>query len=196
MENQRIIELLYRLKQDDVSAFEELYNFYKRPMAQRLHKLLKSEILAQDALQELFIRIWTSRAKIDDRQPFTAYLYKIAQNLVIDYYRKIAKDRNLQNAIMIEGNLQSEFNHLERKEQRQHIQRLIDKLPPQQRLAFTLHKIEGKSHQEISEIMKIGRSTVNKHIFYANQTLRKELSESMSLYTIVIICNLFQNIAI
>lgn len=171
-------ELLSQLKQGVVGAFEQLYNHYKHPLATSLVKLLRNDMLAQDALQDLFMRVWNNRAHIDPTMPFRSYLYRIAQNLVIDYYRKIAREKELMEAFIAEAanTYASIDDTLETSERKAVFQALLDKLPPQQRRAYTLHKIEGKSYQEIAEIMQISASTINKHIHYATKFINRELS--------------------
>src|SRR5690606_14610145 len=144
---------------------------YKQPLAINFLRLLRNDDLAQDALQDLFVRVWNNRSTIDPSLPFKSYLYKIAQNLVIDCYRKIARDKRLmeeftRQSVGLFFNLESK---LENKETRELLQDVIDRLPAQQRRTYTLHKVEGKSYQEIAHIMGISRSTINKHIYFANK---------------------------
>src|SRR5690606_29899458 len=92
--------LLRRLQAGEVTAFEDLYNYYKTPIARNLLRLLRDDDLAQDALQELFTRIWQNRHKIDPERSFRAYLYRVAQHLVVDYYRKAAANERLQENML------------------------------------------------------------------------------------------------
>lgn len=173
-------ELLLQLKQGTVGAFEQLYNRYKQPLAASLVKLLRNDTLAQDALQDLFVRVWNNRASIDPAMSFRSYLYRIAQNLVIDYYRKIAREKELMEVFLHDAATAHTTidDALEANERKKVLQALLDKLPPQQRRAYTLHKIEGKSYKEIAEIMQISASTINKHIHYATKFINRELNAS------------------
>lgn len=179
----RETELLIRLRNDDSLAFEEIYNNFKKPMALKLIKLLRDDELAQDALQDLFTRLWYNRRSIDIELSFSAYLYRIAQNLIIDIYRKAARDKKLRDML-----LQSQPNWYQnveelliQKDQLVQIQSIIDKLPTHQKTTYLLYRIEGKSYKEISELLKISHSTINKHIYFANKFIKKQLILSPEL---------------
>lgn len=104
-------ELLLALKKGEVAAFEEIYKRYKQRLAVNFLKLLRSEELAQDALQDLFIKIWTLRKSIDPDKSFQAYLFKIAQNIVFDFYRKAARDKKMQLQMLLEN--EDFYSHIE-----------------------------------------------------------------------------------
>lgn len=74
--------LLLQLKSGDERAFEILYNNYKFRIAGNLFKLLKSDDLVKEILQELFFKIWEVRTQIDPEKSFKSYLFRIAENLV------------------------------------------------------------------------------------------------------------------
>lgn len=74
-------ELLRRLRDGDELAFKEIYETYAPRLAVRLLQLLRSEELARDILQDLFIKIWEVRHTINPELSFAALLYKMAANL-------------------------------------------------------------------------------------------------------------------
>lgn len=171
--------LLSKLREGDQRAFKRLYDHFKMGLANSLVRVLRDDELAKDVLQELFIRIWNNRETIDPQLSFKAYLYRIAQNLVVDYYRKAARDKSLQALMLQEEGWYSHVEEqLDKKENAAMLHALLQKLPEQQRRAYVLHKIEEKSHQEISEIMQISASTVNKHIHYAHRFVKAQLIQS------------------
>src|SRR5690554_4918953 len=88
-------ELLVKLRDGDHRAYDILYNNYSEKLTAKLFKLLKSWDEVEDALQELFVKVWENREKIDPDKSFPSYLYRIAVNIVNDYYRQVSKDRVL-----------------------------------------------------------------------------------------------------
>lgn len=173
-------ELLVRMQQGDRGAFEAIYNHYKHRLAATLIRLLRDDELAKDVLQDLFMRIWNSRGQIDAGQPFRAYLYRIAENLVIDHYRKAARNHTMQ-AAMLRADYDVHRQTEERifaKDELAYVRSIINKLPQQQRRAYVLHKFEGKSYREISELMNISPSTINKHIYAAHKFVKEQLAAS------------------
>lgn len=170
-------ELLFLLKSGDVRAFEEIYTRYKVRLAGKFIHLLKSEELAQDALQDLFSKIWEVRETIDPEQSFVAFLYRIATNLAHNVFRRAAREGNVMDKL--KAGYRETYNHIEesviRKENIDLVRQALKQLPERQREVYILHKIEGKSYKEISEQLQISLSAINNHITRANHQLIKIL---------------------
>jgi len=133
-------ELVIQLNKRQQQAFEILYHRYKSRIAGNLLKLLKSEELAEETLQNLFIKIWDNRSQVDPEKSFRSYLFGIAENMMVDYYRKAARDIKARDKLMA---VNSElYSHIEEdifnKEDNKILQKAIDLLPPQRRQIFTL----------------------------------------------------------
>lgn len=171
------------------AAFELLYNSYKRPLAANILRLVKSEELASEILQNLFIKVWNNRGQVDPEKPFKAYLYRMAKNMVVDVFRKAARDERLHQHLM--RNATEIYSHIEediyQKEQESMVMATIDRLPPQRKRIFLLFKIEGKSYQEISDELGISKATINEHITKANRFLREQLIGPSSVTTVALI---------
>jgi RNA polymerase sigma-70 factor (family 1) len=167
-------ELLLLMKQGDEAAFSELYNSYKYRLAGNLYKLVKSDDLAKELLQELFVRVWIGRNQIDLNKSFRSYLFRIAENLVYDYYRLAAKDKRLRDKMIAASS--EIYTHIEEaiffKEHSQMLNDAIQLMPPQRKRVFVLFKIEGKSYKEIEQLMGISEKTINSHLFQANRFLK------------------------
>lgn len=176
-------ELTFYLKDGDESAFVELYNRYKLRIAGNLVKLLKSEELAEELLQDLFLKIWDTRAQLDPDKSFRSYLFRVSENMVMDVFRKAARDKKLQAILM---SLQTEYySHIEEDiielQENRLLENAIALLPPQRRQVFTLCKLEGKSYKEVSEILDISPSTINDHLYKANRFLKQQLNPASGL---------------
>lgn len=167
-------ELLLRLKSGDHIAFEMMFHRYKSQMAGNALRLLKSPELAEDLLQEIFIRLWEQRSKIDIERTIGSYLYRIASNLAYDYFRKVARDRKLADKLL--SVYPSVYEPIEKavfdQENKLALDNALSMLPEQQRIVFTLCKIEEKSYQEVASMLNISIGTVNNHLTRANSSLR------------------------
>nr|WP_121271281.1 RNA polymerase sigma-70 factor [Pedobacter schmidteae] len=172
------VELLTRLGNGDKYAFELLYNQYKYRIAGNLLKLLKSEDLAEEILQDLFVKIWDTRKTIDPQKSFRSYLFRIAENMVMDYYRKASRDKRIQDKLM--AATAESYSHIEEhifnKESELLLYNAIELLPPQRKQVFTLCKLEGKSYKEVSELLGISHSTINDHLLKSNRFLKQHLN--------------------
>lgn len=175
--------LLVRLQKGDREAFEQIYHEYSPRLAGNLMRLLKSEDLVKEQLQVLFIKLWNNRGAIDCDKPLKAYLFKIAENLVYDVYREAARDRKLYTHFIlsqVEG-----YSHVEEsiihKEEFYLLEDAISKLPPQRQRIFRLKKIEGKSYDEIGQLLNVSNSTINDHLTKANRFLKEYISHHDSI---------------
>ncbi|BAV08226.1 RNA polymerase sigma-70 factor, ECF subfamily [Filimonas lacunae] len=167
--------LLTRLSKGDKLAFDQLYQQYSHPLYLNLLKLTKSEAIAEELLQEIFVRIWNKKDTLDIHTGLGNYLFKISQNLVYDFFRKAKQDKQLRSQIIAVA--AEEYTHIEEnllsKENRTLLHRAISTLPPVRQQVFKLCKLEGKSYDEVAEELGIGVSTVNDHIVKATKHIKR-----------------------
>lgn len=104
-------DLIILLNQDNQAAFEELYRLYSQRLLAYLTRLVKSQLFASEILQEAFIKIWNHQKNIDPEQSFRSYLFRIAENLVYDFFRKAARDQKLEAALI--NRACDEYRHVE-----------------------------------------------------------------------------------
>lgn len=176
-------DVLNQLRAGEESAFGKVYAHYSEMIYGRLLRLLKDTDMADEIIQDLFLKVWEKREHINPSQSFKSYLYTVAENLVYDHFRKVSRDRKLQEKfrrITTELYTHTEEDLLS-KESKEMIDKAIATLPPQRKAAFVLCKIEGKSYDEAAEIMGISASTVSNHLVKANISIRAYLSKSEDL---------------
>lgn len=167
-------EYITRISQGDAEAFHAIYIYYSPRIYGKLVKVLKSKELASDILQDLFSIIWQKREEIDPGKSFSAFLFKISDNLVIDLFRKAKRNQQLINKLVTAST--EHWENLEewllQKENKIWLEKAIESLPPQRQLVFRLCKLENKSHEEVSRLLNISRATVNNHLVKAIQNLK------------------------
>jgi len=172
--------LLQQLQAGDVQAFDTLYHRYAKPLLWKLHKMVKDPEDADELLQELFVKVWEKRAQLEIKQSFEAYLYRIAQRMAIDYFRKLKRQATAFETI--QAGTTEAVNLTEDLLAAKEIQSLLDlaiaQLPAQRRKAFILCKIEGKSHQEAAAIMNISPNTVHNHLVKAVNAVKEHMEKS------------------
>jgi RNA polymerase sigma-70 factor (ECF subfamily) len=170
-EKERLLELV----QGNKKAFELMYGFYRPQLYGYVFKMVRSHEVSQEIFQDIFIRIWKQREQIDVDQSFRSYLYTIAQNLVYDYFKKVASDRNKIEAFKLHY-AKSSANNIEEnigfKEARDHLEDILSMIPEKCRQVYVLCKLEGRSYQEVAKLLNISMATVNNHIVKASSIIK------------------------
>ncbi|WP_316814800.1 RNA polymerase sigma-70 factor [Pedobacter nyackensis] len=192
LEEDELKLLLLQLKQGYEPAFNNLYLAYSKPLYRKINAIVKDESIADELLQDLFLKVWEKRNSIKSEHSFTAFLYTIANNLVFDYFRRVSKDKRLHARLLINAvdyYMQTEEN-LIGKETAAIIQQAIDKLSEQRRKVFTLCKIEGKSYQEVANILGISVATVNTHMVNSIRFIKEYLYKNQEIGMAIIIVSL------
>ncbi|HRO69290.1 MAG TPA: RNA polymerase sigma-70 factor [Chitinophagaceae bacterium] len=172
------VALVRELQKGSTEAFIQLYNRYHPALYTYIIKLIKLNDLTEDILQEVFLKIWTIRQRINPELSFQAYLYRISRNLTFKALKKISENENLRFRIMAE--LQSTVEDAGNKaswDQYESILRAaINALPPQRQKIFRLCRQEGKTYKEVSGLLNISPYTVKEHMVLATKAIREFFS--------------------
>ena len=179
-------ELLQKLRDGDENAFNQLYQIYARRLASKLIYLLKSEELAQDVLQDVFLKIWSSREMIDPELNFGALLSKMATNLSKNVFRKNLYDQSLLSLMDPEASYNPIDDADNASQAKAVLEMALSKLTERQRDIYILHKLDGRSYKEISEQLNISVSAINHHLQKANKQL-KAILKSQSLQILILL---------
>jgi len=184
--------VLNSLKGGDIKSFEIVYKNFSKHVYNYVLKIAKDEEQTLDIVQLTFIKIWNNKEHIDLDKSFQSYILQIANNLSIDYLRKIAKDEQKQNDFWkqnIQYGLSVEEDYI-LKEKAVLIDQFIDQLPTQQKIVFRMCKIEGYSYAEVADKLNLSTSTVSNHLTSAMKTIRILLNENKNeLFFILFIIN-------
>lgn len=152
--------------------FEELfYKYFDRVYAGLLAKKCTPDV-AQELTQLTFIKIWKYRSSFSLEVNEEAQIFRKARQVFIDWLRKEAHQRKLMEELKVANN---NIVH-SRLELTDTLDKAINLLPPMQKKVFTLSYIEGYSHKEIAERLRISVRTVENHIYKSLNFLRKNLA--------------------
>ena len=169
--------LLFRASAADESAFSTLFHLYKHKLYAYVLRLTESEMLAEDIVQDVFMKLWNEHTSLADIDNFGSYLFRMSKNHVINHFRRMSHE-TLIISEMFQVN-PSSHNQTEDiislKETEKLLEDIIDKLPAQQKTVYRLSREEGRSHDEIAELLKISPNTVKNHIVQAMSTIRTQL---------------------
>lgn len=180
LHNEKI--LLEQLRTGDEAAFTQLYNTYSGPLLVNLLTLVKDEHVAEEIVQNIFTRLWQKRATLQVEQQLSSYLYRAARNGLIDFYRKLQRDKALYDKFAALAN--DTFFHIEEtlqeKENAALLQKAMDSLPPQQRKVFQLCKLDGLTAREAALQLGISPYTVNEYLAKARLSLRNAFLDNQT----------------
>lgn len=167
-------DLLVSLRQGSEDAFTVIYERYHKLLYVLAYKYLKSSYASEDAVQQVFLKLWESRALLTVNVNLRNYLYTMLKNHVLNEIRNhtSAIEKNyevVQSSPEYEDELLAK---IEEKDMMSHFYRVIDHLPEQKR-QVCLYKLKGNlSNQEIAEKMNISVPTVKTHYAQAIKILR------------------------
>lgn len=185
-------QLIQGLVNNDQDAFCSLYAKYRRKILHFILTFLKSEDIAEDICQDVFMIIWRNRNFLDPNASFQSYLYTIARNRVLNFIRDNAQKQLLDDIIMAEAiDIGADvFENITAKELERNIEQAIEKLTDRQREIFNLSRHKGLSHQEIAQMLHISVSTVNEHITNALKAIQNHLGKIYNVYIVFTIISL------
>ena len=179
-------ELIEQLKLGDETAFKTIVEQWKDMVYNTILGIVQNETEAEDLAQDVFIKVFEKISTFKGDSKFSTWLYRIATTTALDHLR--SKKRKKRFGFLQSlggGNDEKEsipdFNHpgvsLDNKERAAVLFKAIESLPENQKTAYTLHKLEGLSYRDVSEVLNTTVSAVESLMSRANQNLRKELEE-------------------
>ena len=161
----------------DKFAFNSVFQQYNQKLYFFALGYLKSDKDAEELVQETFLKIWERKEYINPELSFQAYLFKIAFNFI---QKKLIQKMNDEE---FKHNLAEELVQFDSQTSNmvnyhfllQHINQLIDQLPPRQKEIVELRKLQGYSVKEISEQLSLAVKTVEAHLTAALKYLKGQL---------------------
>jgi RNA polymerase sigma-70 factor (ECF subfamily) len=182
-------ELIQGLREGNETAFKYLVDTYLDRVFNTALGIVQNAEDAEDVAQEVFIQVYRSIHSFKGESKLSTWLYRIATTRSLDLLRsrKSKKRFGMLQRLFgdgIEPELEiPDFNHpgvaLDRKENAAKLFKAIARLPENQKIAFTLHKLEDLSYQEVSEVMQTSLPAVESLMHRAKQNLRKMLEKDI-----------------
>ena len=152
------------------------------PMKNRLYRLALRITLnpaeAEDAVQDTLIKVWEHREEWERIESIEAYAHTICRNIALDMAGKAGHGNVQLNEESSMFNVQcSMFNEFEQKERLSLVKKIMDTLPEVQRSIMELRDIEGKTYQEIGNILKLSESQVKVYLHRARTSIRQQVDK-------------------
>ncbi|MFH1761212.1 MAG: RNA polymerase sigma factor [bacterium] len=181
--------LIQQCKKGDNRAYSRFFNSYKEIMYRLAYKFLGPVNDLEDVVQVIFIQIFKSLPGFEGRSKLTTWIYKIGVNVCIQYLRnnKQKKEINFSDNYFISelnGDRLKQDAHtiLEQKELQKSVYNAINRLNLKKRSVIILHDMEGKTIEEIAQIIQKPVGTVKSRLFHAREELKNKLKPLMVMY--------------
>lgn len=185
-------DLVILLKKGDVIAFDNIYSIYSKRLYGFAIRYVKQKEDAEGIVQEVFIKIWETRNKIDIYSSFDSFIFTIAYNTTISLLRKrISEHKYLEQLNSVQQIIEKDqiIDEIYFKEINNQLKVLIDQLTPRQKEIFHLSREEGMTHEEIAKKLNISVNTVKNHMTATLAFIKSHINKG--LIAEILFINLF-----
>ena len=181
-------ELVKRVAKGDDDAFRLLFERHYRLAYSVIYRQLGVQDVAEDLVQEAFLRVYRAAPKYEPTAKFSTWFYTVVTNLCLNYKRDRARDKlrllsggddessTLENLAQAD---EPEHDRLDNNERAAKVREAIAELPENQRMALILSRYEDKSYEEVAEILGTTVAAVKSLTSRARETLRDKLAKYM-----------------
>ena len=175
-----------KLKKGDYDAYTLLMNNYYKNLCGYANLFTKDPSKSEDIVQNVFVKLWVYRKKVDSNIPIKRYLHKSVYNEFIDQYRKNKSVISLEEKHLRTINTIIDDNSYDIEKLMTRVNNEIEKLPEKCKKVFILNKKEGLTHDEIAEYLQISKKTVEGHITRAFKILNQKLGKKIKSILIIL----------
>ncbi len=176
-----------QLASDNEHAFRVLFDEYHQKVYSLAIHLTRSESIAEDIVQDVFLKIWQNRSNLDKIEYFKAYLKVAARNTSLNYLRKIAREKLAMEGLVlsditsVKGSTTDPERSIIEKQYGQILEQAIGSLPPRQAQIYRMSRIMGMKNGEIALELGISIHTVKEHLKIAMKRIFASLENQIEL---------------
>jgi RNA polymerase sigma-70 factor (family 1) len=182
-------ELLLQIATGDQFAFRKLFMMYHQQLGNFIFRITESKELAEEIVQDVFMKIWTQRQSLNEVQSFKAYLFVLSRNHSLNSLRKLARER--LRKVQWEDNFANIPESAEMMDYYTLLDKAIDLLPPQQQKVYLLSRHKRLKYMEISNELNISAETVKKYLKIANSSITTYMRDHIETVSLLIILYTF-----
>ena len=173
-------ELMMAYANGDAASFETLFKRNQGALFRYCNRQCQNQSVAEELFQEVWVKVMKARKAYAPTAKFNTYLFTLAHNLLVDYFRSVAsKTDGLRPENLVDPDLTSNsdnngvFQKVDRRMKVKHLFEILEKLPPKQREVFLLREETGMSMQQISQVLDTNQETVKSRLRFALKNLRQ-----------------------
>lgn len=187
-------EMLSNIAAGHAESFTKLFNLLKDSVYSYAMHITRSEYLAEEITQEVFLKIWTNRNMLYEIADVEAWIITITKNLCFNHLKKMAREKEHLRLLQLDNTESAEAStesYLSVKDLLNSISTAVNQLSPQQNLIFRLNRDGGLKNEEIAHQLHLSTNTVKTHMVAALGKIRRFIT-SQSSDTVLCVCILFK----
>ena len=182
---ERDAELMLRVREGDTESFTLLLERHRAPVIHFLYRMVQNQSVAEELAQEVFLRVYRSRANYEPTAKFTTWLFRIASHLALNWIRDRRHERGQESldhetkdgmVRQVSDRGVSAEQAMVRESKFEEIRRAIQGLPEKQKAAVLMHKYEEMEYSQIAAVLECSESAVKSLLFRAYESLRARLA--------------------
>jgi RNA polymerase sigma-70 factor (ECF subfamily) len=176
---------MLRVKEGDGASFAILLEKHRLPVIHFLYRMVQNQAVAEELAQEVFLRVYRSRASYEPTAKFTTWLFRIATHLALNSlrdgkYQRLEEHLDDDSAETPARQVSDQHESVEQwmvhQARMEEIRRAVATLPEKQRAAVLMHKYEEMEYSQIAKVLNCSESAIKSLLFRAYETLRARLA--------------------
>jgi RNA polymerase sigma-70 factor (ECF subfamily) len=182
---ERDAELMLRVRDGDSVSFALLLERHRGPVIHFVYRMVLNQAVAEELAQEVFLRVYRSRASYEPSAKFTTWLFRIATHVALNWIRDSKNEKNQESldeasqegiSRQVSDRQPTIEQTMIRQVNMQEVRAAIETLPAKQRAAVLMHKYQEMEYSQIAKILQCSESAVKSLLFRAYETLRSRLA--------------------
>jgi len=182
---ERDAQLMLRVREGDDTSFALLLERHRGPVVHFLYRMVQNQPVSEELAQEVFLRVYRSRATYEPTAKFTTWLFRIATHVALNSIRDRKKEKGHESLDeeMLDGLERQVADRQQTVEQEmvhevklREVRQAIEALPAKQRAAVLMHKYEGLDYAQIAAVLGVSESATKSLLFRAYESLRGRLA--------------------
>lgn len=184
-------DVLRQVAAGDQRAFRQLFNLYHHKLGSYIYNITKSRELAEEVVQDVFLKIWNNKATLPEIINFDSYLFVISKNHALNSLKTIAARQTATTYLeqVTEEMLPADYQ--EENERYLLVDEAIDRLPQQQKLVYLMSRHERLQYAEIADRMSLSKETVKKYLQISTESISSYIRKRLTISILLFISNLF-----
>ena len=163
------------------AAFECIYQYYHPKIYSYILSLVKSPQLAEDLQQEVFLKIWEARDKLQEIKAFGPWLFSVARNHTINVMKSVTRSQIVMSEILRHSAVPNSDDGILDRDYDRFIQKILSSLPPRTREIYRKCKEQGRTYEEVARELGISGNAVKRHMINSIKVLREATTKDLGL---------------